>query len=132
MSLLEWWRLDLDLVEREGRLDYRVAEHAKKISVDEQLRPREMSLTRLRNELKRRGLYERDQPQWALVIALEEAVRQESRILRLSHAATQTLISPSRRNYDKGRTNCDETKKRFRDKRVRMRAAKEQSAAEEA
>ena len=90
-----------------------------------------MSLTRLRNELKRRGLYERDQPKWALVIALEEAVRQESRILRLSHAATQTLISPSRRNYDKVAQIVTETKKRFRDKRVRMRAAKEQSAAEE-
>ena len=127
----ESYRKRLDLVEREGRLDYRVAEDAKKINREEQKVPKQMTATRLRDELKRRGLYERNQPRWALVIALEEVVRQESRILRLSQAATQTLISPSRQNFVKVQKVVSETKKKYRDSRVRNRAAKEQTAAQE-
>ena len=125
------YRDRLDLVEQEGRLDYSVCEQAKEICKTEQLKPCDMTLTRLREELSKRGLYEPSQPQFALVIALEEAVRQESRILRLSQAATQTLIAPSKANYDKVSKVVSETKRKFRDKRVRRRAAKEQKAAED-
>ena len=47
------------------------------------MQPKYMSETRLKDELSKRNLYEKNQPKWALVIALEEAIRKESRILRL-------------------------------------------------
>ena len=59
-----------------------------------------MTETRLREELTRRNLYDLNQPRWSLIIVLEEAIRKESRILRLHQATTQVLIKPTRKNLN--------------------------------
>jgi hypothetical protein len=113
----------LELIARERRLDYRVADHAKEIARKEQMQPKDMSETRLKNELQRRHLYEQDQPMWALVIALEEAIRNESRILRLHQATTQVLIKGTAQNKNKVKAVINESKKQHRNKRISQRAA---------
>lgn len=114
----------LDLISLERRLDYQVADDAKLIAREEQRQPSQMSETRLREELQRRDLYDdKGQPRWALIIALEEAVRKESRILRLHQATTQVLIKPNKKNRNLVKTVIGESKKQYRQKRINARAA---------
>ncbi len=116
----------LEQIGREGRIGWELEEHAKELTRREMVKPACMSLTRLRDELLKRGLYERNQPRWALEIALEEAVRSESRILRIYHAAQKQLTRPSRKHRAGVAKVVGETKRRHRDKRVRKRAAERQ------
>ena len=122
----------LEIISRERRLDFEVADHAKEIAREEQMQPKHMSDTRLKAELMKRDLYVKDQPSWALVIALEEAVRKESRILRLHQSVTQVLIKPNRKNRNKVKEVIGESKKQFRNKRINKRAAIHQTQEEAA
>ena len=122
----------LEIISRERRLDFEVADHAKEITREEQMQPKNMSDTRLKTELLKRDLYVKDQPSWALVIALEEAVRKESRILRLHQSVTQVLIKPNRTNRNKVKEVIGESKKQFRNKRINKRAAIHQTQEEAA
>ena len=81
---------------REGRCDDEAGEINIRLTKDEMLKPEEMSLTRLRKELQERGLYQKNQPRWALVTTMQDVVRSESRILRLSQALRSHLTRPSR------------------------------------
>ena len=120
----------LEVISRERRLDFEVADHAKEITREEQMQPSKMSATRLKSELMRRNLYTPDQPTWALVICLEEAVRKESRILRLHQATTQVLIKPSKKNRLQVKKVIGESKKQYRSKRINQRATKHQQSDE--
>ena len=121
----------LDNISLERRLDFHVADHAKEITRKEQKQPKDMTETRLREELTRRNLYDLNQPRWSLIIVLEEAIRKESRILRLHQATTQVLIKPTRKNLNAVKSVIGESKKQFRQKRITKRAAKLQSLDEE-
>ena len=113
----------LDELSLERRLDYQVADDAKLIAREEQRQPSQMSETRLKQELQRRDLYDKGQPRWALIIALEESVRRESRILRLHQATTQVLIKPNKKNRNVVKSVIGESKKQYRQKRINARAA---------
>jgi hypothetical protein len=120
----------LEVISRERRLDHEIADHAKSIARTEQMQPKYMSETRLKDELSKRNLYEKNQPKWALVIALEEAIRKESRILRLHQATTQVLIKPSKKNRNAVKTVIVESKKQFRNRRINKRASINQQTDE--